>query len=170
VLAGIRPRFRWRELGLLALVAVILTVGSVSLNATILSREAAGTEGAGLPEGAFSPYAASILAVYLGGLLVAHLAQVLAGRRSDQVLLPAMGMLGGISLLLMERLPQDLAGQFGGLAQTQLIWLLLAITIVTVVAIVVMIVVTLALSGDRQGIVEFGLWRSAARSVHTLSM
>jgi cell division protein FtsW (lipid II flippase) len=48
-----------------------------------------------------------------------------------------VGMLGGLSLLLMQRLPQDLGGQFGGLAQTQLVWLLLAIAIITIVAIVV---------------------------------
>jgi cell division protein FtsW (lipid II flippase) len=135
ILAGIRPRARWRELFLLIVVAVTLTIGSVSLNATLAAREA--EQGAGIPEGAFAPYAATILVIYLGGLLVAHLAQVLAGRRTDQVLLPAVGMLGGLSLLLMERLPQDLTGQFGGLAQTQLVWLLLTLSVVTVVAIVV---------------------------------
>jgi cell division protein FtsW (lipid II flippase) len=135
IFTGIRPRARWRELFLLIVVAVTLTTGSVSLNATLAAREA--ERGAGIPEGAFAPYAATILVIYLGGLLVAHIAQVLAGRRTDQVLLPAVGMLGGLSLLLMERLPQDLAGQFGGLAQTQLVWLLLALTVVTVVAIVV---------------------------------
>jgi cell division protein FtsW (lipid II flippase) len=116
-------------------VAVTLTVGSVSLNATIVARDA--ERGAGIPDGTFAPYGATILIVYLAGLLVAHLAQVLAGRRTDQVLLPAVGMLGGISLLLMERLPQDLAGQFGGLAQTQLVWLLLALSVIATVAIVV---------------------------------
>jgi cell division protein FtsW (lipid II flippase) len=53
------------------------------------------------------------------------------------VLLPAVGLLGGISLLLMERLPQGLAGQFGGLAQTQLVWLIIALVITTTLAIVV---------------------------------
>ncbi len=48
--------------------------------------------------------------LYLAALAAAHVAQVLAGRRTDQVLLPAVGLLGGIGLLLMERLPQDLAG------------------------------------------------------------
>ena len=51
-------------------------------------------------------------------------------------------MLGGISLLLMERLPQDLVvqGWFGGavgLATVQLVWLLLAVAITTTLAIVV---------------------------------
>ena len=58
------------------------------------------------------------------------------------MLLPVVGMLGGISLLLMERLPQDLVTQtfFGtelGLAQVQLVWLLLALTIATTLGIVV---------------------------------
>jgi peptidoglycan glycosyltransferase len=81
------------------------------------------------------------LLVYLIALFGAHLAQVLAGRRTDQVLLPAVGLLGGLGLLLMERLPQDLAGSaFGnalGLASVQLVWLLIAVTVITVLAIVV---------------------------------
>ena len=51
-------------------------------------------------------------------------------------------MLGGISLLLMQRLPQDLVSQtfFGitlGLAQVQLVWLLCAIAVATTLGIVV---------------------------------
>ena len=51
-------------------------------------------------------------------------------------------MLGGISLLLMERLPQDLVvqtvgGRRSGSASVQLAWLLLALVIVTTLAIVV---------------------------------
>ena len=51
-------------------------------------------------------------------------------------------MLGGISLLLMQRLPQDLVTQtfFGtelGLAEVQLIWLLLALIVATTLGIVV---------------------------------
>ena len=51
-------------------------------------------------------------------------------------------MLGGISLLLMQRLPQDLVTQtfFGtafGLAQVQLVWLLLALDVATTLGIVV---------------------------------
>ena len=64
------------------------------------------------------------------------------GRRTDQVLLPAVSLLGGISLLLMERLPQDLVVQrfFGssfGLADVQLIWLVGAIGVATTLGIVV---------------------------------
>ena len=67
---------------------------------------------------------------------------MLTGRRTDQVLLPAVGLLGGISLLLMERLPQDLVVQrfFGaelGLADVQLVWLVLSVSIATTLSIVV---------------------------------
>lgn len=132
VLAGIRPRGRRREAGLLGLVGLILVVGSVSLGLT--QRELAGQPLAWLPADSGQ------LLIYLGSLLVAHLGLVLAGRRSDQILLPTVGLLGGISLLLMERLPQDLVSQrLGertfGLASIQLGWLILALAVITVVAI-----------------------------------
>ena len=59
-----------------------------------------------------------------------HAALVIAGRRTDQILLPTVGLLGGIGLLLMERLPQDLAGSLGGLAQTQLVWLVIGMALI----------------------------------------
>jgi cell division protein FtsW (lipid II flippase) len=129
----IRPRFRRREAGLLALVGVALVAGSVSLGAT---RSV-------LADGplVIAPADPVRLALYLAALAAAHVAQVLAGRRTDQVLLPAVGLLGGIGLLLMERLPQDQAGSaLGdrlGLAGVQLVWLLVALTIVSLLAIAV---------------------------------
>jgi cell division protein FtsW (lipid II flippase) len=92
--------------------------------------------------GEFGLYDATGLLVYLAALASAHVAQVLAGRRSDQVLLPAVAMLGGISLLLMQRLPQNLVTlEVGettlGLGQIQLVWLVAAITIATTIGIVV---------------------------------
>ncbi|TMC66140.1 MAG: FtsW/RodA/SpoVE family cell cycle protein [Chloroflexi bacterium] len=136
LLAGIRPRPRWRELVLLGIATLTLTVGGVSLGATLRARDAAG-DGGGIPDAAFASYGASLLAIYVVALLLAHAVLVLSGRRSDQVLLPSVGLLGGLSLLLMERLPQDLAGQFGGLAQTQLVWLIIALAVLTIVAVVV---------------------------------
>ena len=53
----------------------------------------------------------------------------LAGRRTDQVLLPAVGLLGGLGLLLMQRLPQDLVTPVvrrhgrSRSRQLQLVWL-----------------------------------------------
>jgi cell division protein FtsW (lipid II flippase) len=129
----IRPRFRRRELGLLVVVALALIAGSISLGATrtILADRTL----------VLAPAHPFRLLVYLLALGAAHLAQVLAGRRTDQVLLPAVGLLGGIGLLLMERLPQDLGGSaFGdalGLAGVQLVWLLIAISVITTLAIVV---------------------------------
>jgi cell division protein FtsW (lipid II flippase) len=82
------------------------------------------------------------LLIYLAALAAVHLALVTAGRRVDEVLLPAVGLLGGIGLLLAERLPQDLVvQQVGpvvlGLASLQLVWLVLALVIAVVVAITV---------------------------------
>jgi cell division protein FtsW (lipid II flippase) len=131
----IRPRFRGRELGLLLLVATTVTIGSVALGAT----QRLGAAGDAAPSLAtlLAPADAGLLATYLGALLAAHLIFVIAGRRTDQVILPTVGLLGGIGLLLMERLPQTLAGNFGGLARTQLVWLLIGITVLTVLAITV---------------------------------
>jgi cell division protein FtsW (lipid II flippase) len=128
ILGPIRPRPRWQELRLLILVAVALFVGSVSLGAALT--------------GTIQPYDPWGLGIYLIVLLGAHVAQVLAGRRTDQILLPAVAMLGGLSLLLMERLPQDLVIQrfFGtsfGLAEVQLIWLVGAIVVATGLSIVI---------------------------------
>jgi len=128
VLPRIRPRPRWLEFRLLVLVAVTVIVGNVSLAATL--------------DGRWGLHDAAGLALYLGALFAAHVAQVLAGRRTDQILLPTIGLLGGISLLLMERLPQDTIRQsiFGttlGLAQVQLVWLLLGLAIATILGIVV---------------------------------
>ncbi len=128
LLAGFRPRSRGRELALLLLVGGVLLAGSLSLGIYRTRR--------------LEPADAGVLVVYLVALGLAHLAQVAAGRRTDQVLLPAMGLLGGIGLLLMIRLPQVMVRQsFGGttfgLAQTQLVWLVLALAITTILAIVV---------------------------------
>jgi cell division protein FtsW (lipid II flippase) len=130
------PRFRGRELTLLAIVAIALVVGDLSLGATRLFKEAqlAGDQ----PPADLAVLAApGILVVYLIALFAVHGALVLAGRRTDQILLPTVGLLGGIGLLLMIRLPQDLAGRLGGLAQTQLLWLVIGLAIVVVLAIAV---------------------------------
>ena len=135
-LMRIRPRFRRRELGLLVLVAVAVSVGSVSLGAT-QRLAAARLAGDATNVNLLLPANAGILVAYIGALFAAHIALVLAGRRTDQILLPTVGMLGGIGLLLMERLPQNLAGRVGGLAQTQLVWLLISLTLISILGIAV---------------------------------
>jgi len=122
------PILRRRELGLLLAVAGALLLGSLSLGVT-----RTGSPSLAHPAG---------LVAYLGALAAVHVALVVAGRRVDEVLLPAVGLLGGIGLLLAERLPQDLVvQQLGpvalGLATLQLIWLVLALAIAAVVAITV---------------------------------
>jgi cell division protein FtsW (lipid II flippase) len=128
ILGQIRPRPRWTETRLLALVALTLVVGSVSLGMTLTGQP--------------RPYDARGIGIYLAALAIAHAAQILAGRRSDEVLLPVVGLLGGISLLLMERLPQEfvtleVAGTTLGLGDVQLVWLVLAIAVATTLGIVV---------------------------------
>ena len=123
-----RPVPRWRELGLLAVVAVALLLGGLSLGTTRTGSLALAHPGG--------------LATYLGALAAVHVALVLAGRRVDEVLLPTVGLLGGLGLLLAERLPQDLVVQRVGsatlgLASLQLLWLVLALAIAGLVAIAV---------------------------------
>ena len=137
----IRPRMRPTELLLLGIVALALAVGAASLGATqrLLAAQTAGESLASLD---LSPPDPRALAVYLAALFVVHLTFVLAGRRTDQVLLPAVAMLGGIGLLLMQRLPQDLVVQrWGdvalGLGQLQLGWLLIALTVIAALALAV---------------------------------
>ena len=128
ILGNIRPRARWTETTLMLIVAVTLIAGSVSLSLGV--------------QGTLAAYDLRGLSIYLVVLGLAHLGQVLAGRRSDQILLPVVGLLGGISLLLMQRLPQDLVTMdIGdtelGLGDVQLIWLVLAIAVATTLGIVV---------------------------------
>jgi cell division protein FtsW (lipid II flippase) len=125
---GIRPHFRWRELGLLALVALTLTTGWASLDSF-----RAGSLGIG---------DASLLATYLVIVFGIHVAFVITGRRMDQVLFPTAALLAGISLLLMQRLPQDLvvqsvAGKDVGLAPLQLLWISAGFVILASLAIFV---------------------------------
>jgi cell division protein FtsW (lipid II flippase) len=135
ILEGFRPRPRWREFQLLAIASAAILVGSISLGLTRQEPQLGIESGFSLAE----PFH---LLVYLGVLFGVHVAQVLTGRRTDQVLLPAVALLGGISLLLMERLPQDLVIQrfFGselGLGEVQLIWLSLSLILAGTIALVV---------------------------------
>lgn len=126
--AGIRPTRRSRELGLLLALGLTLLLGWVGLATTRSGR---------LDLGAIDRPVSYIVA-----LLAVHVAFVVSGRRLDQLLLPAVGMLGGLSLLLMQRLPQDLVqGQLGdlqlGLVGLQWVWLMVGCATMAAVAILV---------------------------------
>ncbi len=78
--------------------------------------------------------------VYVSLFVVAHLVLVAFGHRGDQLILPAVGALGGIGIIMLNRLPQDLAGTnaFGlelGMAATQVLWF--AVGMIAMVAIAV---------------------------------
>jgi cell division protein FtsW (lipid II flippase) len=137
----VRPRTRNTELALLGIAATALLVGGVSLGATMSAQAAlqAGRAAGGLE---LVPHDARGLLAYLAALFLVHISFVLAGRRIDQVLLPTVGLLGGIGLLLMQRLPRDLVEQrFGdavfGLSQLQLGWLLVALMVIAGLALAV---------------------------------
>ncbi len=135
ILGPIRPRPRWRETRLLLIVAAALVVGSVSLALTSQIADPGESHGLNLANPLH-------VVVYLGLLAICHLVLVLSGRRMDEILLPTAGMLGGISLLLMERLPQEQVVQTVGswrlgLGDVQLAWLILSFGLATTLAVTV---------------------------------
>lgn len=128
-----RPSLRGREMGLLAVVSVALLLGFLSLRTQ--QAMAAG-------EDRFTLGDPTVPAVYLGLVWAAHLVFSLAGRRSDEVIFPAVALLGGLGLLLATRLPQSLVRQqYGsfelGLGELQLLWLGIGIAIIAALALAV---------------------------------
>ncbi len=135
ILGPIRPRMRWRETRLLLIVAAAIVVGSFSLALTSQVADPGESHGLSLANPLH-------ILIYLGLLAIAHLTLILSGRRVDEILLPTAAMLGGISLLLMERLPQDQVVQTVGpwvlgLGDVQLAWLVLSFGLATVLAVTV---------------------------------
>ncbi|HUQ79122.1 MAG TPA: FtsW/RodA/SpoVE family cell cycle protein [Patescibacteria group bacterium] len=135
ILGPIRPRPRGRETRLLVVVAITILVGSVSLELAPRIADPGVSQGLSLANPLH-------IAIYLGLVGMAHLVLILSGRRMDQVLLPATAMLGGISLLLMERLPQSIVSQTVGpwklgLGDVQLAWLVLSFSLATALAVTV---------------------------------
>src|SRR6188474_3287717 len=86
----VMPVLRGRELGLLVVVAIALYVGSVSLGATQRLQEQL-LEGTSKRIDVSTPADAGLLLIYLGALFLVHAALVVAGRRTDQLLLPTAG-------------------------------------------------------------------------------
>ena len=127
-LGRVRPRLRRREAVLLLLVYAVLAVGGLSLGMT--------------RTGEATVAGRALLVTFGVALAFVHLAQTLAGRRTDQVLLPTVGMLGGLGLLVMIRLPQDLVTQdLGsmelGLAELQTLWLCIGLAVAGLLAVAV---------------------------------
>ncbi len=75
---------------------------------------------------------------YLGLVLAAHLLLRGLGQRGDPFLLPIVAAMGGIGLIILGRLPQDLAGLDAlglGMAPTQLLWFGLGLVVMVGVAV-----------------------------------
>jgi cell division protein FtsW (lipid II flippase) len=77
---------------------------------------------------------------YVALVLAAHVALVLLGHRGDQLLLPLAATIGGVGLVMLNRLPQSLAGMnlFGfrvGMAETQLVWFGVSLVAMVVIAV-----------------------------------
>lgn len=82
------------------------------------------------------PMAVAIAFVVLIG--VAHLALAWSGHRGDELLLPAAAAMGAIGVVMLNRLPQDLAGNVAlnlGMVGTQLVWFGVGLGAMLVVAI-----------------------------------
>jgi cell division protein FtsW (lipid II flippase) len=90
--------------------------------------------------GTFEPGPLELAIGYVALFVVAHLVLAAFRHRGDQLILPAVGAMGGIGLIMLNRLPQDLAGTraFGlelGMAETQLLWFAVGIVAMLVIAI-----------------------------------
>ncbi|MBW3612716.1 MAG: FtsW/RodA/SpoVE family cell cycle protein [Chloroflexi bacterium] len=121
-------RITWRgtELGLLIPILLIVPFGFVVTHIAM--------------SGVLEPGPLELALGYVGLIAGAHLALVAFGHRGDQLLLPAVGALGGIGLIMLNRLPQDLAGTraFGlelGMASTQLLWFGVGVVVMLAVAV-----------------------------------
>jgi cell division protein FtsW (lipid II flippase) len=121
-------RLTWRgvELRLLLPILLLVPAGFAITNIAITDQ--------------LDPGPLGLAVGYVAMLVGAHLLLVLLGHRGDQLLLPGVGAMGGIGLIMLNRLPQDLAGTNGfgielGMAATQLLWFGIGLVAMLVIAI-----------------------------------
>jgi peptidoglycan glycosyltransferase len=121
-------RIAWRgaEFRLLFPILLLVPLGFVITNIAL----------AGVPEAGDLGLAVGYVALFVG----AHLLLVAFGHRGDQFILPAVGAMGGLGMIMLNRLPQDLAGTraFGlelGMAATQLLWFGVGIIVMLAIAV-----------------------------------
>jgi len=77
--------------------------------------------------GTLDPGPLGVAIGYVGLMLAAHLVLRLTGSQGDQMLLPVVATIGGVGIVMLNRLPQNLLGTdiLGvrlGMATTQLLW------------------------------------------------
>ena len=121
-------RIAWRgiELRLLLPILVLVPYGFVVTNIAL--------------SGTLSTGDLTLAIIYVALFVGAHAVLVVAGHRGDQLILPAVGAMGGIGIVMLNRLPQDLAGTSGlgielGMAATQVLWF--AVGLIAMLAIAV---------------------------------
>jgi cell division protein FtsW (lipid II flippase) len=90
--------------------------------------------------GTADPGPLGLAIAYVGLMFGAHLFLRQAGNRGDQLLLPAVAAIGGVGLVMLNRLPQDLLGidALGirlGMAATQLLWFAVGVSAMVAVAV-----------------------------------
>ena len=117
---------RWTELRLLIPLVLLVPLGFALANIVATHKP--------------DPGPMVIAIAYVGLVLAAHLALVLLGHRGDQLLLPLAATIGGVGLVMLNRLPQGLAGMnlFGAqivMAETQLIWFGISLTAMVAIAV-----------------------------------
>jgi cell division protein FtsW (lipid II flippase) len=118
----------WRgaEFRLLLPILLLVPLGFIVTNIALTGTAEAGELG----------LAVGYVALFAG----AHLLLVAFGHRGDQLLLPAVAAMGGIGMIMLNRLPQDLAGTSGfgielGMAATQLLWFGVGIVVMLAIAV-----------------------------------
>ncbi|CAN5565951.1 FtsW/RodA/SpoVE family cell cycle protein [soil metagenome] len=121
-------RITWRgvEFRLLLPILLLVPLGFVITNIALTN--------------AFEPGPLHLALGYVALIVGAHLSLVAFGHRGDQLILPAVGAMGGIGLIMLNRLPQDLAGTAAlgfelGMAATQLLWFGVGTVVMLVIAI-----------------------------------
>ncbi len=125
------PVARWRELRLLVPIALLVPAGLTITRIAVLGSAG---ELAGFDPASLRPALVFLLLVF-----GAHAALVVGGHRGDQLLLPVVAAIGGLGLIMLSRLPQDLAGTSLpgaqlGMADTQLLWFAIGLVAMVVVS------------------------------------
>jgi cell division protein FtsW (lipid II flippase) len=121
-----RIAWRWTELRMLLPLALLVPLGFAVTNIAQTN--------------VLDPGPLGLAIGYVAIMLGAHFVLVASGHRGDPLLLPLAATIGGIGLVMLNRLPQGLAGTnaFGlelGMAGTQLLWFAIGVVAMLLVAI-----------------------------------
>ena len=115
---------RRTELGLLIPILLLVPLGVAVTNIA--------------QSGLAEPGPLAVAVVFVGLMLGAHLVLAWSGHRGDELLLPAVAAMGALGIVMLNRLPQDLAGNPAfnlGMVGTQLVWFGIGLAAMLVVAI-----------------------------------